>query len=199
MAWEQVAAEVGLVAAHATGTPDNDASEFAALSAVFAGRLPALPVVGFKSHLGHTLGGAGAVELILSALALRDGVLPPSANSRPQDVEYAGLRLTAGKAVPAPLRAVLNTSLGFGGANTCVILESPADAPGVALPPLAEANDAAEARGESPREPHADFQIVRRPDAGATSSSPAWACCSPASSGTTRSSAVWKRPARTTG
>ena len=49
--------DVGLVAAHATGTPDNDAGEYAAMSRVFGDALPKVPVVGFKSHLGHTLGG----------------------------------------------------------------------------------------------------------------------------------------------
>ena len=72
----RTAADIDLVAAHATGTPDNDAGEFAAFSRVFGERLSAVPVVAFKSHLGHTLGGAGAVELILSAMALRDQIIP---------------------------------------------------------------------------------------------------------------------------
>jgi 3-oxoacyl-[acyl-carrier-protein] synthase II len=113
---------IDLVAAHATGTPDNDTGEFAALSRVFGDRLKDVPVVGFKSHLGHTLGGAGAVELILSAMALRDGVVPPCASVKAEEVEFAGLNLSTGSETPAPLRATLNTSLGFGGANTCVVL-----------------------------------------------------------------------------
>jgi 3-oxoacyl-[acyl-carrier-protein] synthase II len=114
--------EVDLVAAHATGTPDNDAGEFAALSRVFGERLKDIPVVGFKSHLGHTLGGAGAVELILSAMALRDGIVPPCASVTAEDVEFEGLNLATGAEKQKALRATLNTSLGFGGANTCLVL-----------------------------------------------------------------------------
>ena len=52
-------AQIDLIAAHATGTPDNDAGEYAALSRVFGAGLARVPVVAFKSHLGHTLGGGG--------------------------------------------------------------------------------------------------------------------------------------------
>ena len=114
-------ADIDLIAAHATGTPDNDAGEFAALRRVFGGDLPRVPVVGFKSHLGHTLGGAGACELILSALALRDQVVPACANAKPNQSEFEGLRLSTSTA-HTKIRATLNTSLGFGGANTCIIL-----------------------------------------------------------------------------
>jgi 3-oxoacyl-[acyl-carrier-protein] synthase II len=120
--------EIDLIAAHATGTPDNDAAEFAAMSRVFGARLPEVPVVAFKSHLGHTLGGAGAVELILSAMALNEQTVPPCANVRSEDVEFSGLSLSMCEPKRAPIRATLNTSLGFGGANTCVIL-GPAVAP----------------------------------------------------------------------
>ena len=119
-------ADIGLVAAHATGTPDNDAAEYAAMARVFGGDLPRVPVVAFKSHLGHTLGGAGAVELILSAMALAQQVVPPCANVRREDVEFADLNLATCEPRPARIRATLNTSLGFGGANTCVILGSAA-------------------------------------------------------------------------
>ena len=123
--------DVDLVAAHATGTPDNDAAEAAALSAVFGSKLSHVPVVAFKSHLGHALGGAGAVELILSAMALRDQVIPACANVRAEDVEFANLKVTTGQSRAGRLRAALNTSLGFGGANTCVILgQAPATKPG---------------------------------------------------------------------
>jgi 3-oxoacyl-[acyl-carrier-protein] synthase II len=114
--------DIDLIAAHATGTPDNDASEFAALSHVFGDRLPKTPVVAFKSHLGHTLGGAGTVELILSAMAIRDQIIPACANVRAEEVEFDGLQLATGQSRPAPIRRTLNISLGFGGANTCMIL-----------------------------------------------------------------------------
>jgi 3-oxoacyl-[acyl-carrier-protein] synthase II len=136
-------ADIDLVAAHATGTPDNDAAEFAALSRVFGDELARVPVVAFKSHLGHTLGGAGAVELILAATAMEEQTIPACANVEAADVEFAGLNLATGTSKPATIRATLSMSLGFGGANTCVILgpappwegEAPAE-PG--SPPIAK-------------------------------------------------------------
>jgi 3-oxoacyl-[acyl-carrier-protein] synthase II len=123
--------DIGLVAAHATGTPDNDAAEFAAMSRVFGADLEQIPVVGFKSHLGHTLGGAGAVELILAMTAMREQVAPPCANVTAAEVEFPKLNLSTGQARPARIAATLSTSLGFGGANTCVVL---GPAPKVAPP-----------------------------------------------------------------
>ncbi|MDB5329766.1 MAG: hypothetical protein JWP03_917, partial [Phycisphaerales bacterium] len=129
---------IDLIAAHATGTPDNDAGEFAALSRVFGADLPRVPVVAFKSHLGHTLGGAGAVELILSALCLRDQIVPACPNVCPEDLEFPGLHVSTGTSQPARIRATLNTSLGFGGANTCVVLgPPPTENSRVAQPPSA--------------------------------------------------------------
>ena len=114
--------DIDLICAHATGTPDNDAGEHHAYADVFGARLPAIPVVGLKSHIGHTLGGAGAVELILAAFALRDQSIPPTANTAADSIEFADLKLVTGQPQPARVRATLNTSLGFGGANTCVVL-----------------------------------------------------------------------------
>jgi 3-oxoacyl-[acyl-carrier-protein] synthase II len=115
-------ADIDLIAAHATGTPDNDAGEYTAFLRVFGERLPQIPVTAFKSHLGHTLGAAGAVELILAAMALRDQVVPACANVTATDVEFPNLHLAVGQPKAASLRTSLNTSLGFGGANTCVVL-----------------------------------------------------------------------------
>ena len=85
-----------------------------------------VPVVAFKSHLGHTLGGAGAVELILSAMALRHQMIPGCCNVDASEIEFRDLNLSLGKARAGTVRATLNSSLGFGGANTCVVL-TPAD------------------------------------------------------------------------
>ena len=119
--------DLGMIAAHATGTPDNDAAEYQAISGLLASELPRIPVVAFKSLLGHTLGGAGAVELILSTLALRDQIVPACANVATEDIEYSDLNLTARSPRPRDINSTLNTSLGFGGANTCVVLTRPGD------------------------------------------------------------------------
>jgi 3-oxoacyl-[acyl-carrier-protein] synthase II len=115
-------ASIGMISAHATGTPDNDAGEYSAYASVFGSDLRGIPVVALKSHVGHTLGGAGAVELIFSALALRDQTVPTTANTAPDEVEFAELSLISDAPRPTTIDATLNTSLGFGGANACVIL-----------------------------------------------------------------------------
>lgn len=121
--------DIDLICAHATSTPDNDRGEAAALKHVFGDRLPLTPIVAFKSHLGHTLGGAGAVELILAALARRDGVIPPTANVTPDALEYDKLNLQVGAARSARVRNTVSMALGFGGANTCIVLGEPSHAP----------------------------------------------------------------------
>jgi 3-oxoacyl-[acyl-carrier-protein] synthase II len=113
---------ISMIAAHATATPDNDAAEAAAFRAVWGDSLSDTPVVGFKSYLGHTLGGAGAVELILSANALRSGWIPPCATTTQSNIEFEGLKVAPPGGIERRLSRTLNTSLGFGGANTCVIL-----------------------------------------------------------------------------
>lgn len=132
---------VGFVAAHATGTPDNDASEYQALKTVFSSRLVQTPVVGFKSYLGHTLGGAGAVELILSVCALETGHIPACANVPRDDVEFPDLCIAPPDGLRRPLARAMNMSLGFGGANTCVVLARP-DVRRTAPPPLLPVSDA---------------------------------------------------------
>ena len=122
------APDISLITAHATGTPDNDAGESAALAGLLGTHLHAVPVVAHKSRLAHTLGGAGAIELILSVLAIRDQMRPTTANVALADIEYPGLNVSVGAPAPADIRRTLNTSLGFGGANTCVVLTSPAAA-----------------------------------------------------------------------
>jgi 3-oxoacyl-[acyl-carrier-protein] synthase II len=120
--------DVSMIAAHATGTPDNDAAEFAALHQLLGARLPEIPVVCFKTHLGHTLGGAGATELVLSIFAMRDGLVPACANVKIDEIEFPGLSVTSGESIHREIAYTLNTSLGFGGANTCVVLGKPHEA-----------------------------------------------------------------------
>lgn len=115
---------VDFIVAHATSTPDNDAAEYAALRQVFGENLALVPVVAFKSYFGHTLGGAGAVELILALSALADGVIPRTLHVAPEEVAYPGLTLPADPVRGDSLRRALCTSLGFGGANVALVVES---------------------------------------------------------------------------
>ena len=110
-----------MIVAHATGTLDNDSSEYCAMSRLFGEELPGIPVIGFKSFLGHTLGGAGAVELVMSCMAIEEQCIPGTLGVKADDVEYDDLGLSIGKARASRLSVTLNTSLGFGGANDCLV------------------------------------------------------------------------------
>jgi 3-oxoacyl-[acyl-carrier-protein] synthase II len=120
---------VDLIIAHGTATLDNDAAEYAALKQVFGDRLAQIAMLATKSHLGHSLGAAGAVDLIVAALALRDGVVPPCANLAAEAPLVGALALTRGAAREVPIQHVLTTSLGFGGANVAAILAPPVRPP----------------------------------------------------------------------
>ena len=106
--------------AHGTGTPLNDKTETAAIKRAFGETEAAkVKVSSTKSMTGHMLGAAGAIEALVSVLALRDGIVPPTINYRESDPD-CDLFITPNKAVKANLRFALSTSLGFGGHNACV-------------------------------------------------------------------------------
>ena len=113
--------EVGYINAHGTGTPLNDKYETAAIKKAFGEHAYGLSVSSTKSMTGHLLGAAGAVEAIASALALRDGIVPPTINYKEKDPE-CDLDITPNKAAHKPLRAALSNSLGFGGHNATILL-----------------------------------------------------------------------------
>lgn len=117
--------QIGLISAHGTGTPQNDAAEYQGLSRAFGNRLGRTPVVGFKGALGHTLGAAGAVELILSLEAMLRQCVPPTPGAARVDPGFSDLRLATEPVSVSPMEGTLNISLGFGGANTAVALHPP--------------------------------------------------------------------------
>ncbi|WP_438014721.1 beta-ketoacyl synthase N-terminal-like domain-containing protein [Sorangium sp. So ce315] len=129
------ASRVGLVSAHATATPYNDAMESRAIAALFAAPRPAdgscappcaaipPPVVHpFKAQIGHTLGAAGALEALAAAAALTARVAPPAASEGELDPDAPALLLE--RAEPRPLDAALKLSAAFGGANAALLLTS---------------------------------------------------------------------------
>jgi 3-oxoacyl-(acyl-carrier-protein) synthase len=84
----QLASEqVGYINAHATGTEQNDLAEMRAIRQVFGDQTSSLLVSGTKSMLGHMINAAGAVELVVTALAMRDGFAPPTINVEDPDPE----------------------------------------------------------------------------------------------------------------
>jgi 3-oxoacyl-(acyl-carrier-protein) synthase len=116
------AAEVGYVNAHGTATVANDASEAAALNALFGVR--GVPVSSTKGITGHTLGAAGIVEAIITCAALENQQLPPSANLDSPD---PALELnTVRQSTRATLKHAMSNNFGFGGTN-CALIFSRAD------------------------------------------------------------------------
>jgi 3-oxoacyl-[acyl-carrier-protein] synthase II len=123
------------VVAHATGTPENDAAEAAALRALLGDSLRDVCVAALKSHFGHTLGGAGVVELVMGLQMLRDGVVPPCANVKNNEIEFERLDVVCEVERRKPIRNLMSISLGFGGANTAVVVRQPVESPVSYSPP----------------------------------------------------------------
>ncbi|AWK07591.1 3-oxoacyl-ACP synthase [Streptomyces spongiicola] len=107
---------------HGTGTPANDSSEPKAVRKLFGATPP--PVSSTKSILGHTLGAAGAVEAVVSALAIDRGVLPPTVNTRGLEPP-SGLDIVPGTGREGRPGVVLSNSFAFGGNNASVVLNRP--------------------------------------------------------------------------
>jgi nodulation protein E len=107
---------VGYINAHGTGTPSNDPTETRAIYSVFGPRAAGLPVSSTKSMHGHALGAAGAIEAAATALALRHGILPPTANFTEPDPECA-LDVIPNLARRAEVEYALSNSFAFGGLN----------------------------------------------------------------------------------
>ncbi|GFH03921.1 3-oxoacyl-ACP synthase KasB [Mycolicibacterium hippocampi] len=109
--------DIDHVNAHATGTSVGDVAEGKAINNALGGHHPA--VYAPKSALGHSVGAVGAVESILTLMALRDGVIPPTLNLENLDPEIE-LDVVAGKPRTGELRYAINNSFGFGGHNVAL-------------------------------------------------------------------------------
>ena len=113
--------DIDYVNAHGTSTPLGDEIELRAIERLFGGSAEGLSLSSTKSAIGHLLGAAGAVETIFCALAIRDGVIPPTLNLDNPSVESA-IDLTPLTAKKKPVKAAMSNSFGFGGTNAAVIL-----------------------------------------------------------------------------
>jgi nodulation protein E len=107
--------QVGYINAHGTATEANDRMEAEAIHAIF-GRNTTLPVSSTKSMHGHTLGAAGAIEAVATVLALRNGVLPPTANYMQPDPD-CDLDVIPNQSRPVGAEVALSQSFAFGGLN----------------------------------------------------------------------------------
>jgi 3-oxoacyl-[acyl-carrier-protein] synthase II len=113
--------DIDYVNAHGTSTPLGDEIELKAIERLFGDAAANLNVSSTKSAIGHLLGAAGAVEAIFCALAIRDGIVPPTLNLDNPSVETA-IDLTPHKAKKRTVKAAMSNSFGFGGTNAAVIL-----------------------------------------------------------------------------
>ncbi len=112
--------EVDYINAHATSTPAGDPVETAAIRAVFGGRESAPPVSSSKSQFGHLLGAAGAIESIVSILAMQHNLLPATINLSDPD-PACDLDYVPNTPRPAQLNVVMSNSFGFGGHNVSLV------------------------------------------------------------------------------
>ncbi|MCK9417889.1 MAG: beta-ketoacyl-[acyl-carrier-protein] synthase family protein [Nitrospirae bacterium] len=113
-------ADVGLIAAHGTGTVYNDQMEMRAFRAVFTDG--PRPVYSIKGGIGHTMGAAGLVEMLIAQRALREGIVPPTVNLIEVDDDARGWASDR----PQPVRSrslALMTNAGFSGINTALVLD----------------------------------------------------------------------------
>jgi 3-oxoacyl-[acyl-carrier-protein] synthase II len=119
--------DVDYINAHGTSTPFNDRIETKAIRSVFGDDADRLLVSSTKSMTGHALGAAGGLEAVFTALALREGRVPPTINYEDPDPD-CDLDYVPNESRRAPLRAALCNSFGFGGTNAVLALARVADA-----------------------------------------------------------------------
>ena len=110
----------GWILAHATATPANDGAEYAAYERALGTDLEKTPITALKSRLGHTLGAAGALELVLGLTALDDAKLLTTADGTTDTENFPRLNLLRGEAPNASVDRLAILSLGFGGADACL-------------------------------------------------------------------------------
>ena len=118
--------DIDYINVHGTSTPVGDISEAKAILDVFGDHAYKLNISSTKSMTGHLLGAAGAIEALLTILAIRDQIVPPTINHEEGDndpeIDY-NLNFTFNKAQRRKIRAALSNTFGFGGHNASVILK----------------------------------------------------------------------------
>jgi 3-oxoacyl-[acyl-carrier-protein] synthase-1 len=108
--------DIDYINLHGTGTPSNDRSESQAVTSVFG---PTTPCSSTKGATGHTLGAAGALEAVISVLAIRHGLMPGGAPTTQIDPTLTAHYIKESRS--APIARVLSNSFGFGGTNCSLI------------------------------------------------------------------------------
>ncbi|HYO23876.1 MAG TPA: beta-ketoacyl-ACP synthase II [Lacipirellulaceae bacterium] len=111
---------IDYINAHGTSTPLGDKAETTAVKRVFNGHAHKVNISSTKSQLGHLLGASGGVEMIVSLMALRDQLCPPTINLHNPD-PACDLNYTPNAPQERPIRNVMSNSFGFGGHNASII------------------------------------------------------------------------------
>ncbi|MEA1916365.1 MAG: beta-ketoacyl-ACP synthase II [Campylobacterota bacterium] len=114
--------KVDYVNAHGTSTPINDKNETFGIKTLFGGKQNSPVVSSIKGQIGHCLGAAGGIEAVVSLMAMRDGILPPTINYETPD-EECDLDYIPNRARKADINVVMSNSFGFGGTNGVVIFK----------------------------------------------------------------------------
>ncbi len=117
--------QVDYINAHGTSTPQNDASETAAIKIALGEHAYKVPISSTKSMTGHLAGAAGAIEAIICAKAIQTGIIPPTINLDNPDLEAGcDLDYVPNKAVRKPVTVAVKNSFGFGGHNAVIVLKA---------------------------------------------------------------------------
>jgi 3-oxoacyl-[acyl-carrier-protein] synthase II len=111
--------DISYINAHGTSTPQGDVCETQAIKTVFGDHAKKLAVSSTKGATGHMLGAAGAVEMTVCALAIKNGVVPPTINYQVPDPD-CDLDYVPNTAREMPVNAIINNSFGFGGHNASI-------------------------------------------------------------------------------
>jgi len=113
--------QIGYISTHGTATQQNDTVETRGMKAAFGEAIRSIPCSSIKSMLGHLIAAAGATELITCVLAIRDGMLPPTAHLNTPDPE-CDLDYIPNTPRRAHVDIVMSNSMGFGGQNDSIIV-----------------------------------------------------------------------------
>jgi 3-oxoacyl-[acyl-carrier-protein] synthase II len=114
--------DIDYINAHGTSTPLNDLYESRAIKAVFQEHANKVAISSTKSMTGHLLGGAGGIESVFTALAIKDGIIPPTINLE-NPAEECDLDYVPNIARKQEIKYAISNSFGFGGTNATLILK----------------------------------------------------------------------------
>lgn len=114
--------QIDYINAHGTSTQYNDGHETAAIKTCFGEHAYKVAISSTKSMTGHTLGASGAVEAVISVMAIQTGIIPPTINLHHPDPE-CDLDYVPNEARQATVNVAMSNSMGFGGHNTCLIFK----------------------------------------------------------------------------